>query len=190
MFPQVDHLQVRLPPGSTSVAVVLRNLEGERKRGMVNQLMRTLLLGTVTSVLSLCLAACGQIGADSSGSSETKSTTAPTAAPNSTTETSKMAMPARPSPAASKDVPTRSGPNQVVVENFSFQPGTVTVKAGTSVTWVNRDDVPHTVNENDKRFKSGTLDTDGTFTYKFTSPGTYGYFCSLHPRMTGQIIVK
>jgi plastocyanin len=77
-----------------------------------------------------------------------------------------------------------------MVENFSFQPGTLTVKAGTTVTWVNHDDEPHTVNENNKTFKSGTLDTDAKFSYKFASPGTYSYFCSLHPRMTGQIIVK
>ncbi|HBB96270.1 MAG TPA: amicyanin [Blastocatellia bacterium] len=103
---------------------------------------------------------------------------------------SKMGMPAKPSPAAGKDLPTPSTANQVMVENFSFQPGTLTVKVGTTVTWVNHDDEPHTVNENNKTFKSGTLDTDAKFSYKFTSPGTYSYFCSLHPRMTGQIIVK
>ena len=101
-----------------------------------------------------------------------------------------MEMPAKPSPAAGKDLPTPSTANQVMVENFSFQPGTLTVKAGTTVTWVNHDDEPHTVNENNKTFKSGTLDTDAKFSYKFTSPGTYNYFCSLHPRMTGQIVVK
>ena len=101
-----------------------------------------------------------------------------------------MDMPARPSPAAGKDLPNPSTANQVMVENFSFQPDTLTVKAGTTVTWVNHDDEPHTVNENNKAFKSGTLDTDVKFSYKFTSPGTYSYFCSLHPRMTGQIIVK
>jgi plastocyanin len=101
-----------------------------------------------------------------------------------------MEMPAKPSPAAGKNLPASSNPEQVVVENFSFQPGTLTVKAGTIVTWVNHDDEPHTVDENNKTFKSGTLDTDAKFSYKFTSPGSYNYFCSLHPRMTGQIIVK
>ena len=157
---------------------------------MINHFKRKLLLITTMSVLSLFLTACGQSGADSSGISETESTAAPNASPNSSTEMSKMQMPAKPSPAVGKDQSTSSSPNQVVVENFSFQPGTMTVKAGTSVTWVNHDDIPHTVNENDKRFKSGTLDTDGKFSYKFTSSGTYSYFCSLHPRMTGQIIVK
>ena len=157
---------------------------------MINHLKRKLLLVTVMSLLSLFLAACGQSGADSGASSETQSTKAPNASPNSNTEMSKMEMPAKPSPAVNKDLPTHSSPNQVVVENFSFQPGTLTVAPGTTVTWVNHDDEPHTVNENNKTFKSGTLDTDAKFSYKFTSPGTFGYFCSLHPRMTGQIIVK
>src|SRR5229473_4866930 len=155
---------------------------------MINHLKRKLLLVTVMSLLSLFLAACSQSGADSNGSSET-SPPAPTAR-NSNTEMSKMDMPAKPSPAAGKDMPNPSTPNQVRVENFSFQPSTLTVKAGTTVTWVNHDDEPHTVNENNKAFKSGTLDTDAKFSYKFSSPGTYSYFCSLHPRMTGQIIVK
>ncbi len=157
---------------------------------MINHLKRKLLLVTVMSLLSLFLAACGQSGADSGASSETQSTKAPNASPNSNTEMSKMETPAKPLPAVNKDLPTHSSPNQVVVENFSFQPGTLTVAPGTTVTWVNHDDEPHTVNENNKTFKSGTLDTDAKFSYKFTSPGTYSYFCSLHPRMTGQIIVK
>ena len=157
---------------------------------MINYLNREFLLVIATSLLSLFLAACGQGVADSGGSSETQSTKAPNASPNSSTEMSKMDMPAKPSPAAGKDLPSPSTANQVMVENFSFQPGTLTVKAGTTVTWVNHDDEPHTVNENNKTFKSGTLDTDAKFSYKFTSPGAYAYFCSLHPRMTGQIIVK
>ena len=155
---------------------------------MINQLSRKFLLVMVTSLLTVFLAACGQSGAESNGSSET-SPPAPTVSRNSNTEMSKMEMPAKPSPAG-KDLPTPSTVNQIMVENFSFQPGTLTVKIGTTVTWVNHDDEPHTVNENNKTFKSGTLDTDAKFSYKFTSPGTYSYFCSLHPRMTGQIIVK
>ena len=156
---------------------------------MFNHLQRKFLLVTVTSLLSLFLAACGQSGAESSNSSGMQSTTAPNPSANSNTDMSKMQMPATPSPAG-KAMPATSAPNEVVVENFSFQPGTLTVKAGTTVTWVNRDDVPHTVFEDNKAFKSGTLDTDAKFSYKFTSAGTYSYFCSLHPRMTGQIIVK
>ena len=157
---------------------------------MINQLSRKLLLVTVMSLLSLFLAACGQSRNDSSATTEAQSAPAPTVSRNSNTEMSKMEMPAKPSPAAGKDLPNPSTANQVMVENFSFQPGTLTVKAGTTVAWVNHDDEPHTVNENNKTFKSGTLDTDAKFSYKFISPGTYSYFCSLHPRMTGQIIVK
>ncbi len=157
---------------------------------MIGHLKRKLLLVTVMSLLSLFLAACGQSRTDSSASTEAQSPPAPTVSRNSNTEMSKMEMPAKPSPGAGKEMPTSSSANQVVVENFSFQPGTLTIKAGTTVTWVNHDDEPHTVKENNKTFKSGTLDTDAKFSYKFASPGTYSYFCSLHPRMTGQIIVK
>jgi plastocyanin len=83
-----------------------------------------------------------------------------------------------------------SVPDQVVIENFSFVPATLTVKAGTKVTWVNRDDVPHTATDTDKRFNSKALDTDDQFAFTFSEPGTYNYFCALHPKMTGQIIVK
>jgi plastocyanin len=157
---------------------------------MINYFKREFTLIIVTSFLSLFLAACGQSRTDSSARTEAQSPSASTVPQNSNTEMSKMEMPAKPSPAAGKDMPTPSTPNQVMVENFSFQPGTLTVKAGTTVTWVNHDDEPHTVNENNKTFKSGTLDTDAKFSYKFTSPGAYSYFCSLHPRMTGQVIVK
>ena len=83
-----------------------------------------------------------------------------------------------------------TAPNEVSIENFSFAPATLTVKAGTKVTWINHDDVPHTVDENDKLFKSGTMDTDDKYSYTFNSPGTFNYFCALHPKMTGQIVVK
>jgi plastocyanin len=83
-------------------------------------------------------------------------------------------------------------PNQVVIDNFAFQPATLTVKPGAKVTWVNRDDVPHTATSTAKRrkFHSGTLDTDETFSHVFKKPGVYKYFCAVHPKMTGQIIVK
>jgi plastocyanin len=157
---------------------------------MINHMKRKLLLVTLMSLLGLFMAACGQSEQGFSGSSETQSTTAPAASPHPGMEPSKMEMPAKPSPVANKDLSTSSSSNEIAVENFSFQPGNLTIKAGTTVTWVNHDDVPHTVYENDKKFKSDTLDTDGKFSYKFTSPGTYSYYCTLHPRMTGQIIVK
>lgn len=80
--------------------------------------------------------------------------------------------------------------NAVKIDNFTFSPTTLTVTAGTTVRWTNKDDVPHTVVSSDKAFKSNTLDTDQEFTYTFTQPGTYSYFCSLHPKMTATVVVK
>ncbi len=81
---------------------------------------------------------------------------------------------------------------RVTIDQFAFGPRELTVPAGTRVTWVNRDDVPHTVTsaEKPRRFHSGTLDTDGEFTHLFTTPGTYEYFCAVHPKMTGKVIVQ
>ena len=78
----------------------------------------------------------------------------------------------------------------VKIDNFSFSPATITVAAGTTVRWTNRDDIPHTVVSDDKTFKSKVLDTDEQFTYTFTKPGTYSYFCSIHPKMTAKIVVQ
>lgn len=79
---------------------------------------------------------------------------------------------------------------EVKIDNFSFGPATLTVAAGTTVTWTNRDDIPHTVVSDDKIFKSKVLDTDEKFSFTFTKPGTYGYFCSIHPKMTGKVVVQ
>ena len=79
---------------------------------------------------------------------------------------------------------------RVKIDNFSFTPPTLTVPAGTKVTWVNADDIPHTVVADDKTFKSKVLDTDEAFTYTFDKPGTYSYFCSVHPKMTAKIVVQ
>jgi plastocyanin len=83
-------------------------------------------------------------------------------------------------------------PNVAVkIDNFSFSPQTITVPVGTQVTWTNQDDIPHTVVSDDKTtVKSRALDTDEKFTFTFTKPGTYPYFCSIHPKMTGQVIVQ
>lgn len=79
---------------------------------------------------------------------------------------------------------------EVNIDNFSFSPATITVKVGTAVTWTNRDDIPHTVVADDKSFKSKVLDTNDKFTFTPTKPGTYPYFCSIHPKMTGKLIVE
>ena len=79
---------------------------------------------------------------------------------------------------------------EVKIDNFSFNPATLTVAVGATVTWINRDDIPHTVVSTDGVFKSKTLDTDEKFSYTFTKAGTYSYFCSIHPKMTGKIVVQ
>jgi plastocyanin len=81
---------------------------------------------------------------------------------------------------------------EVKIDNFSFAPATLTVAVGTTVTWTNRDDIPHTVVSTDdpRAFKSKVLDTDENFSYTFTKPGTFPYFCSVHPKMTGTVVVK
>ena len=81
---------------------------------------------------------------------------------------------------------------EVKIDNFSFGPITITVPVGATVTWINRDDIPHTVVSTDdpKAFKSKVLDTDEKFSFTFSKPGTYPYFCSIHPKMTGKVIVQ
>ena len=79
----------------------------------------------------------------------------------------------------------------VKIDNFSFSPATITVPTGTTIRWTNRDDSPHTVVSEDKTmFKSKVLDTDEQFTYTFTKPGIYSYFCSIHPKMTAKVVVQ
>ena len=86
--------------------------------------------------------------------------------------------------------PANATENEIVIQNFAFEPATLTVKAGTKVTWVNRDDEPHTATATDKRFNSKTLENGDRFSTEFKEPGTYKYYCALHPKMTGEVVVK
>jgi amicyanin len=79
---------------------------------------------------------------------------------------------------------------EVKIDKFSFGPASVTVPVGSTVTWTNRDDIPHTVLSDEKVFKSKVMDTDEKFSYTFAKPGTYAYFCSIHPKMTGKVVVR
>lgn len=80
---------------------------------------------------------------------------------------------------------------EIKIDNFTYSPVTVTIATGTTVKWTNRDDIPHTVVSEDKTtFKSKALDTDDSFSYTFTKPGTYTYFCSIHPKMMAKIVVQ
>jgi plastocyanin len=83
-----------------------------------------------------------------------------------------------------------ANPAVIRIDNFSFTPPTLVVAPGTTVTWTNADDSPHSVREKDGKFKSAALDTDDTFSQTFTAPGEYDYFCSIHPYMTAKIVVK
>ena len=78
---------------------------------------------------------------------------------------------------------------EIKIDNFAFAPETITVKAGTQITWTNHDDIPHTVVSDDKAFKSKALDTDEKFSFTPTKAGTYAYFCSIHPKMTAKLVV-
>ena len=79
---------------------------------------------------------------------------------------------------------------EVQIDNYSFTPSTITVPLGATVTWTNHDETVHTVVAADKSFKSGGLDTDDKFSFTFTKPGSYSYLCTVHPYMTGKIIVR
>jgi amicyanin len=79
---------------------------------------------------------------------------------------------------------------EVKIDNFKFGPEALTIAAGTTVTWTNRDDIPHTVVSTEGVFKSKVMDTDEKFSFTFSKAGTYDYFCSVHPKMTGKVIVQ
>ncbi len=79
---------------------------------------------------------------------------------------------------------------EVKIDNFVFGPQTLTVPVGATVTWTNKDDIPHTTVSTDGVFKSKVMDTDEKFSYTFTKAGTYSYFCSVHPKMVGKVVVQ
>ncbi len=87
-------------------------------------------------------------------------------------------------------VKAAASPAAVEIHNFQFVPATLTVTAGTTVTWTNDDPSPHTVTDTKRAFHSAALDTKDTFTYKFAAPGEYVYRCTLHPMMVGRVIVE
>jgi amicyanin len=81
-------------------------------------------------------------------------------------------------------------PRAVTIDNFTFNPQRLTIKTGSTVTWTNKDDIPHAIASVSALFRSKALDTDDNYSFTFTTPGTYQYFCSLHPHMTGTIVVE
>ena len=93
-------------------------------------------------------------------------------------------------PSVAANAPPSTANAEVKIDNFSFGPQTLTVPVGATVTWTNRDDIPHTSVSTDGMFKSKVMDTDEKFSFTFTKPGTYPYFCSIHPKMTGKAVVQ
>ena len=101
-----------------------------------------------------------------------------------------MAMLALAVPSGSIFAANADESTSIVMKNFDFSPMSLTIKAGTSVTWKNLDGEPHTVTSVDGLFRSGALDQNDTYTFKFDKPGTYKYLCSIHPKMMAAVIVK
>ena len=93
-------------------------------------------------------------------------------------------------PVRARSEEAKSSPTEVRVDNFTFAPQTLTVPVNSTVTWINKDDVPHVIASNEGLFKSKALDTDDKYSYTFTTAGTYAYYCSVHPRMVGKIVVQ
>jgi plastocyanin len=83
-----------------------------------------------------------------------------------------------------------AGVNVVTIDNFTFTPESLVVPVGTTVTWINRDDIPHTIKGTESPIKSSALDTDDKFSFTFTEGGEFPYYCGIHPHMTGMIVVK
>ncbi|HET9832752.1 MAG TPA: plastocyanin/azurin family copper-binding protein, partial [Vicinamibacterales bacterium] len=99
-------------------------------------------------------------------------------------------------PIAITDVPleqemarSAASAREIAIDNFSFAPHDTVVPVGAAVMWTNRDDVPHNIVSTTRHFRSPVIDTDGQFTHQFEKPGAYEYYCSLHPKMTGRVVV-
>lgn len=146
--------------------------------GLRKSVQSTAALLLLTGVLAGC------VGRSSGNKGEGGAAASPTHATNSAPMPSGMAQ--------AGGTASHAVPNQITIDNFRFNPSQLTVAVGTKVTWVNRDDVPHTATSTARPqfFDSHTLDTDDQFAHVFTAPGTYDYFCAVHPHMTGRIIVK
>ena len=99
-----------------------------------------------------------------------------------------LAVVLRSATATGQTAPTQS--TEIKVDNFTFSPETAMIPVNGTVTWINKDDVPHVIASADGTFRSKGLDTDDHYSYQFTKPGTYSYYCSIHPKMTGKIVVR
>jgi len=93
-------------------------------------------------------------------------------------------------PTKARSETVKSPSAEVTVDNFTFAPETLTIPVNRTVTWINKDDVPHAIASDDGLFRSKALDTDDKYSYTFTKAGTYSYYCSVHPKMVGEIVVR
>jgi amicyanin len=141
------------------------------------------------------LAAAGMLvtAACASHASSSPAAPSPTFASGATPGMSGSAMPGMPGmqspPASAPDSPAPQGGTAVSISDFRFNPATLTVPVGTTVTWTNQDEEPHTVAAKDGSFHSPGMDTHGTYSFTFTTPGSFDYICSIHPFMTGTVVV-
>jgi plastocyanin len=101
-----------------------------------------------------------------------------------------VALAAAPSVAVANDTAIAAAPAAVEIRDMQFEPEVLTIAAGTTVTWLNDDESPHTVTDKDRVFRSAALDTNDRFSYTFATPGEFTYFCTLHPMMVGKIVLK
>jgi plastocyanin len=108
----------------------------------------------------------------------------------STTSAATAAPPTARAPAPATAAPAVISGPQIVIGNFTFTPNALTVAVGTTITWINHDDLPHTVTAQDHSFTSSGLDTEDSFTHQFIVAGTYAYYCTIHTKMTATIIVR
>jgi plastocyanin len=152
--------------------MLLKATRPRNRRRWRNAVGGLLLLGMVP------LSACAPTVAATRGAASALATPVPPAA-----------LATLPPPKPAHPVDTSGGPS-VSIENFNIVPATLTVPAGTTVVWTNHDDVEHTVTASDNGFTSPAIQTDGQFSYTFTTPGTYSYFCAIHPFMTAKVIVQ
>jgi plastocyanin len=151
-------------------------------------------VSTACAATALLLAACSATDKPASHPTPTFSTDV-AATPGMTGSGSMPGMPGMsgmPSASDGATPPAASapaGPNDVNIDNFAFAPATLTVKAGTTVTWTNKDEDPHTVVDNGGAFRSQALGSGGTFSFTFPTAGTFDYICSIHPFMRGTVVV-
>lgn len=117
------------------------------------------------------------------------SSSPPAAQPSVSFGSGASGMPGMPAPPSGTGSPAAAAGNQVSIDNFAFAPATLTVKAGTTVTWTNRDEEPHTVAASDGSFHSPGMGTGATYSHTFPTAGTFAYVCSIHPMMHGTVVV-